>query len=58
MKVQKCQECKYYKRLRWSHSYKPSGYHAIGMSHAYGFCELHNKRCLDIKNCHITLMEE
>lgn len=51
MKVRECEKCKYYKRKRWSHYYKPNNYHGIGMSHAYGYCEKCKKRCLEVKNC-------
>lgn len=51
MKVSVCEKCQHCKRYVWSHSYLPSNYHAIGMSHAYHKCELENKRCLDMKRC-------
>lgn len=51
MKVSKCEQCAFYERRRWSHSYKPNGYHAIGMTHAYAYCKKHGKRCADVKKC-------
>ncbi len=51
MKVSQCRKCKYYKRKVWSTSYKPASYRKIGVSHAYGYCELCNQRCLEIKKC-------
>lgn len=51
MRVNQCRQCKYYKRKVWSTTYKPNGYHTIGVSHAYGWCDLHSQRCLEIKNC-------
>lgn len=51
MKVKDCQDCKHCKRKVWSQYYKPNGYHAIGMSHAYAYCEKHKKRVLEVKQC-------
>lgn len=51
MKVSNCKKCGYYQRRTWSSSYKPANYHVIGVSHAYGFCELNNDRCLNVKEC-------
>lgn len=49
MKVSKCKRCIYSIRKRYSTYHTPRNYHAIGISHAYYFCELLQKRCLDIK---------
>ena len=51
MKVKKCESCEYYERRRWSHRYEPSRYHAIGMSHGYGYCLKHQRRCSQITKC-------
>lgn len=51
MKVSICEKCPFYKRKRWSHRYEPTEYHAIGMTHAYGYCTYFNKRCAEIKKC-------
>lgn len=51
MKVEECQKCNYYQRRTWTSSYKPQGYHKIGVTHAYGFCLLNKCRCLDVKKC-------
>lgn len=51
MKVKDCQGCKFCKRRVWSHYYLPNNYHAIGMSHAYAYCEKYGERCLEIKKC-------
>lgn len=51
MKVKECEKCEHYKRCRWSHSYYPNNYHAIGMSHAYGYCQKYSMRCSEIKKC-------
>lgn len=51
MKVRECMKCKNYRRKVWSTYYKPNGYHAIGVSHAYGWCEKHKKRCLCVEQC-------
>lgn len=51
MKVSLCEKCEHYKRKTWSKSYKPNAYHAIGVTHAYAYCTLHNARCLSVKNC-------
>ena len=51
MKVKECKGCKHYKRKVWRHSHQPMGYHTIGMSHAYAYCEKYSCRCLKVKNC-------
>ena len=51
MKVSECEKCKHCKTGKWSTYYKPNGYHAIGISHRYRYCSLHEKRCLDVKKC-------
>ena len=51
MRVKDCIGCRYCKRYVWSQPYKPSGYHAIGMSHAYHKCEAYGKRCTEVKFC-------
>lgn len=51
MRVKDCEKCKYFKRCVWSTSYKPAGYHRIGVSHAYGYCEKYKQRCLEVKKC-------
>lgn len=49
MKVSQCRQCKHHQRKVWSTSYKPSDYHTIGISHAYGYCQKYNKRCSKVK---------
>lgn len=51
MRVKDCQGCIYCKRYVWSHSYKPKDYHAIGMSHAFHWCEKYGMRCLEVPIC-------
>jgi len=51
MKVRDCKKCVYCKRKTWTSYYKPLNYHAIGMTHAYHYCERYKKKCLDIKGC-------
>ena len=51
MKVKYCKNCIHYRRGKWTSSYKPLNYHRIGVSHAYGYCEKHRIRCLDVKKC-------
>lgn len=51
MKVSECEKCEHYERRKWSHRYCPGGYHPIGMTHAYGYCTLHQKRCCKVKGC-------
>ena len=51
MKVRDCKKCQFCKRKVWSSTYKPAGYHTIGVSHAYAFCEKHKERVLTIKHC-------
>lgn len=58
MKVDYCKNCQHYKRKVWSSYYKPAGYHAIGVSHAYAYCERHKTRCLEVKNCLVGEKQE
>lgn len=51
MKVKECEKCRYKKRHVWSTYYIPRDYHPIGMSHAYAYCALHQKRVRDVKKC-------
>lgn len=51
MRVKDCKGCRYCQRKVWSSSYKPANYHAIGVSHAYHYCELNEERCLEVKFC-------
>ena len=57
MKVSICEKCPFYQRKTWSQRDKPKDYHAIGISHAYGYCKLFEKRCGDItkKSCNEAL---
>jgi hypothetical protein len=49
MKVSICEKCPFYQRRTWSTYYEPKGYHAIGISHAYGYCKFARQRCLEVK---------
>lgn len=51
MRVKDCERCRYKKRHVWSDYYIPKHYHPIGMSHAYAWCALHQKRVRDVKKC-------
>jgi len=51
MKVSLCKKCKNYERKVWTHYYIPSNYHAIGMNHAYAYCNKLKERCGKVKNC-------
>lgn len=51
MKVSNCKNCAFCKRKTWTSYYKPTNYHAIGMTHAYHYCERYKKKCLIIKGC-------
>ncbi len=51
MNVRKCEKCESYERRRWSSYYQPNGYHAIGMTHAYGYCRKYKARCLNVQKC-------
>lgn len=46
-----CDQCIYYRRKTYSHGYEPPNFHKIGMTHAYAYCEKHQKRCSEIKSC-------
>lgn len=54
MKVKYCEKCEHYKRKAWHTSYKPASYHRIGVTHAYGFCEKWDARCLVVRDCKIN----
>lgn len=58
MKVSDCKKCKHCERRKWVTSYKPNGYHEIGISHVYAFCTLHKMRYSTIKNCGAKMDEE
>lgn len=49
MKVSICRKCRYFRERRWSERYKPRDYHAIGMTHVYGWCCYMKKRCIEVK---------
>ncbi len=51
MRVKDCESCVHHTRKVWSDYYKPINYHAIGMNHAYAYCEKHGCRCLAVRNC-------
>jgi len=52
MQVKKiCEKCPHYRRRTWTHAYEPAGYHTIGMTHAYAYCEKHKMRCLQVRKC-------
>ena len=51
MKVRLCEGCKHYERRTWTTRHKPSGYHTIGITHAFGYCRKYAKRCLAVKKC-------
>ena len=53
MKVRDCKKCQKYVRKKWSDYYIPRNYHPIGMSHAYGWCNKHKKRCLEVQRCEV-----
>ena len=49
MKVSYCENCPYSERRVWSQYYKPNGYHAIVMNHAYKYCMMYKNRCSGVK---------
>lgn len=51
MKVANCEKCPYCVKRGWSSYCQPAGYHAIGVPHTYRYCNLHKKRCLEVKKC-------
>lgn len=53
MRVRDCQKCQEYVRKVWSDYHIPRNYHPIGMSHAYGWCNKHKKRCLEVRRCKV-----
>lgn len=57
MKCGICEKCPFYQRRKWSKRYEPNNYHAIGMSFAYGYCKLLQKRCGKVakKDCNEAL---
>lgn len=53
MKVSFCEKCPHFKVGRWVTYYQPNNYHAIGITHKYGYCMWYKKRCLEIKKCEV-----
>lgn len=53
MRVKDCRKCRFHKRRTFSTYHIPLNYHAIGFSHAYGYCEKHKKRCSEVKRCEV-----
>ena len=53
MKVNDCKNCPYFKIGRWVTYHQPNNYHAIGITHRYGYCKKYKQRCLKIKNCEV-----
>lgn len=51
MKVSNCKSCPFFVYVRWTHAYQPKNYHAIGMSHVYGYCKKYEQRCSWVKKC-------
>ena len=52
MRVKDCERsCDKYERRTWSHKHYSQNYHAVGMTHAYGFCLEHKERCSQVKKC-------
>lgn len=51
MRVKDCKGCEYCTRVVWTQYYKPNGYHAIGMNHAYAHCKKHGKRVSAVRRC-------
>lgn len=51
MKVSECRGCKHCVRRVWTDYYKPLSYHAIGINHAYAYCQKHKARVLEVKKC-------
>lgn len=61
MKVKYCKKCKpHFERRKWSTTFKPAGYHEIGVSHVYAFCKKYDCKCLEVKGCkiHKEIMEK
>lgn len=51
MRVKDCEKCKHCKRRTWTQYHVPKGSHAVGFTHAYSFCEKHQKRVRDVYKC-------
>lgn len=53
MKVKDCiaLNCPYLQRHVWTQYYRPKGYHAIGMNHAYAYCDRFGCPCREAKEC-------
>ena len=48
MKVSICKKCLHYHRRTWTHRHSSANYHDIGMTHAYGYCDIWGKRCSEV----------
>ena len=53
MKVKKCIGCPKCKRKTWTSYFKPKNYHAIGIKHAYAYCDYHKKRVSYVTKCEL-----
>lgn len=53
MKISDCKKFRNYQRRTWAQRHEPNTYHAIGFSHAYGYCKKFGERCLGIKKCEV-----
>lgn len=51
MKVSDCKKCILCVEKTWSHSYQPSDYHRIGMTHRFAYCKRYKRRCSEVKKC-------
>lgn len=51
MKVRDCKNCEHCKRKTCVTYHTPNSYHAIGITHAYAYCERYKKRVSEVKIC-------
>ena len=51
-KVKDCYGCDYLGRVREVTTYKPAGYHRIGVVHYYAWCDKNMCRVCKCKKCH------
>lgn len=49
MKREDCKSCEFFRERRWVQRYEPNNYHAIGMTHIYGWCDKYGERLVFIK---------
>jgi hypothetical protein len=51
MKVSDCRKCRYFRELKWTETRRAQGYEDSFISHSFGFCHKHRKKCREVRRC-------